>query len=88
MLKQDIPETIDQAVDYLNKKISLEDRIYLSTLKENELIRLHHSLGRFIRNNFNLWKGGKLLKETGKIHPDDGSMVILKKFWESLLKNQ
>jgi hypothetical protein len=90
LIKQNIPETINQATIYLSNVIDDNDKQYLLSLEENELICLHHSLGRFIRNEFKLWGGSnlRLLKETKKIHPDDASMVILKAFWKTLFTDK
>ncbi len=86
LIKQNIPETINQAIIYLSNIVDYNDKQYLLSLEERELICLHHSFGRFIRNEFKLWGGSnlKLLKETNEIHPDDASMIILKAFWKSL----
>lgn len=51
---------------------------------EKGMNRLHHGLGRWIRNNWGLWAGGELadsLRKLGLHHPDDMSGVILDTFW-------
>lgn len=75
-----IPKTVDEAVKTLAKIVSKEDRDYLL---ENGAISMHHSLGRWIRNEWGLWTGSELkneLKKKGFEHPDDMSNYIIEEF--------
>lgn len=45
--------------------------------EKNDLIKYHLTLGRHIRNKYNLWS----LKDEEK-HPDTISMKIIEKVWE------
>lgn len=58
--------TIDQVVEYIISNIHPTDLNYIKTMKKDELIILHHTLGRHIRNTFELWgeKGQWIIKET------------------------
>lgn len=54
---------------------------------EDGMIEYHHSLGRWIRNYWALWAGGRLSKyfnELGINHPDDMSGIILTSYWRHL----
>ena len=51
---------------------------------EDDLIAFHHGWGTHIRNHYNLWQKPALLKATGKEHPDDASLVIIKAVWKAL----
>ena len=53
-------------------------------MPEGELIQFHQSWGRDIRNRYNLWRHPELLKDIGKDHSDDASMVIIKSVWQQL----
>ena len=75
-----IPKTVDEAVKTLAKIVSKEDRDYLL---ENGAISMHHSMGRWIRNEWGLWTGSELkneLKKKGFEHPDDMSNYIIEEF--------
>ena len=75
-----IPKTVDEAVKTLAKIVSKEDRDYLL---ENGAISMHHSLGRWIRNEWGLWTGSELkneLEKKGFEHPDDMSNYIIEEF--------
>ena len=76
-----IPKNLEEAIKYLDKELSQEDKDYLI---ENGAIYAHHSLGRWIRNNWNLWNGESELKESllklGYLHPDDMSNYIIEEF--------
>jgi len=75
-----IPKTVDEAVKTLAKIVSKEDRDYLL---ENGAISMHHSLGRWIRNEWGLWTDSELkneLKKKGFEHPDDMSNYIIEEF--------
>ena len=50
----------------------------LRNLDQDELLVLHHSIGRDIRNAFGLWIGGNPNVTT---HPDATSMTVLKVMW-------
>lgn len=58
------------------------------TSKKKDLISLHHSLGRNIRNNFELWKLewepeiDSRGVDMSPYHPDEVSMTIIEKVWE------
>ena len=81
-----IPKTVDEAVKTLAKIVSKEDRDYLL---ENGAISVHHSMGRWIRNEWGLWTDSELkdeLKQKGFEHPDDMSNYIIEeliKYWNS-----
>jgi hypothetical protein len=54
---------------------------------ENDMMRYHHGLGMWLRNNWGLWSGSRLKKyfnEIGIYHPDDMSGIILASFWRHL----
>ncbi len=85
-----VPKTVDEAISTLEKILSDEDREYLL---ENGAISMHHSLGRWIRNEWGLWTGSELKDELmnmnkGLNHPDDMSNYIIEefiKYWNNKL---
>lgn len=77
------PTTLDEAILALDNLLGDEDRNYLSTCKDENkaAYRLHHSLGRHLRNEWGLWSGSTLakhLREDHKVtHPDDMSHFVI-----------
>lgn len=90
--KDSIPTTPEEAIQVLDAMLSEEDKEYLRTEK-NAAIKCHHSLGRWIRNNWGLWADEKSpLKsyfiERGIEHPDDMSGAILDAYVQYLKTNE
>jgi hypothetical protein len=90
---QNLPQTVDEAIDRLLSDMSVNNEIHLATMNKNDLIDLHFSLGNYIRNSFGLWTGNEALMESCRmvsgnqdLHVDDVSMVIIKALWEELKK--
>lgn len=46
-------------------------------LKFEELIRIHHNVGRKVRNGLSLWK-----IDLKGVHPDEYSMKIIEEIWK------
>jgi hypothetical protein len=81
------PTNLDECFIALKEMLPPEDIQVFSEMKINEIARLHHGLGRWIRNNWDLWQGGALaeyFKSLGLSHPDDMSGLILESFWHHL----
>ncbi|MEM9158615.1 MAG: DUF6794 domain-containing protein [Verrucomicrobiota bacterium] len=86
-----IPESLEEATDLLVSEMSEEDKIYVVTRKEDDLIQFHMGWGMGIRNRFGLWAGNKkLLASCGSrwMHPDGASGVIIHSVWERLRDEQ
>ena len=83
-----IPTTLSEAINELDNIISKEDKEYLS---EHGALSVHHSLGRWIRNNWKLWGDDSILKfnmvKLGLTHPDDISNYIIEQFIQHLKHN-
>lgn len=84
-----IPSNLFEAVHELDKSLSQDDKEYLL---ENGALSVHHSLGRWIRNNWGLWNedDNELkanLKKLGFEHPDDMSNYIIELYIEYLKNN-
>lgn len=81
-----IPTNLKEAIQELNKLLSQDDKEYLL---EHGALSVHHSLGRWIRNNWELWnkENNKLkvnLEKLGYEHPDDMSNYIIEQYIEHL----
>lgn len=85
-MSETIPSNLGQAILKLDKSLSQDDKEYLL---ENGALSVHHSLGRWIRNNWELWneEDNELkikLKKLGCKHPDDMSNYIIELYIEYL----
>jgi hypothetical protein len=75
-----IPKNIEEAFAELDRMLQQDDKDYIV---ENGSIAVHHSLGRWIRNNWELWDDEandlkRIFTEIGISHPDDMSDHIIK----------
>ena len=56
---------------------------------EENLVMLHLSLAKNVREQFGLWDDyTALLKSCGTSNPDDASMAIVRSIWNHLQKEQ
>lgn len=81
--KDTVPNTPEEAIQVLDIMLSKEGKEYLRT-EEHAALKVHHSLGRWIRNNWSLWGDYSPLKkhfiEHGIMHPDDMSNNIIEAY--------
>lgn len=81
------PETIDECMQALSEKLSVEQQAEFLRTPREDLISLHHSLGRWMRNNWSLWQGGSLrdvMLTMGFVHADDMSQALIEEYWSRL----
>ncbi len=85
-----IPKTVDEAVQRLISDLSLKDKNTIANMDEADLINLHFSLGLSIRNRFfyprneQLLESCRFVSKDKYLHWDQASTVIIKKLWEKL----
>ncbi|MDO8773289.1 MAG: hypothetical protein Q7K57_32200 [Burkholderiaceae bacterium] len=80
-----LPATVEQAVRALESLVPPTEQARIAALSEADLSLLHFGLGQWILNHFGLWSGNqRLLDDTGQIHADDASDVIVRMFWLQL----
>ena len=84
-----VPNNLEEAIKELDKELLDEDKNYLL---EHGSLSVHHSLGRWIRNNWELWgeEDNELktsFKKLGYSHPDDMSNYIIEQYIEHLKLN-
>ena len=80
-------------VNELYKKLASEDfEIILNIKSKFDMIQYHHSVGRWIRNEFRLWDKNnpytQFVDENSENHPDQMSNIILMKLWEKVHNGQ
>ena len=84
------PVNLEECFSILKNDLSAKDLTDIAAMDQKQLCRLHHNLGRWIRNNFGLWERGPLnlfFLGIGIAHPDDMSGIIIESFWHHL-KNE
>ena len=87
MTDERLPETVEEAIQYLLSKLDEENQNELKNMKREELIRLHRPYGMGVRNSLGLWgQNNKLCtdSEIAGMHPDDASMYIIERMWDRL----
>ena len=83
--KDDFPQTVEMAVRVLIGILDEPSLLRIASMRQEDLIDLHVSVGGWVRNYFGLWQqAGDLYEACGAIHPDDASMVILSALWVAL----
>lgn len=79
-----MPKNLEECFLELEKMLPKETIDEMKNGTEQEMIRYHHGLGTWIRNEWGLWRDSELSKyfnKMGIFHPDDMSGIILKTFW-------
>jgi hypothetical protein len=88
MSEDKLPETIEEAVQWMLHKLDLENRRTLKNMPKSDLGLLHHGYGMGIRNALGLWGKNPALiqagKEKGMPHPDLFSTFLIERLWEYL----
>ena len=84
----DMPNRVDAVVKEIIGAMDEREKNTVRFTKESDLIQYLHNWGRQIRNTCKLWQNPSLVAATGKDHPDDASMVIIRKVWQSLQETQ
>lgn len=83
------PATVKEAVDQVVNNISEEDRNKIKSTKNDRSYEYHHTVGRYLRNNWSLWEPDTPLKRDavytyGIAHADDISGLILSWVWAEI----
>jgi hypothetical protein len=84
MASEKLPETVDEAIQYLLSRLDDENRNALKNMKREDLILLHRSYGMGIRNSLGLWGSNQKLRadpEIAGMFPDSASNYIIERMW-------
>ena len=83
-VQKNVIKNMQHTVDNFNKHVDTAIDLLGPTtiagikgLKFEELIRIHHNIGRKVRNGLNLWK-----TDLKGVHPDEYSMKIIEEIWK------
>jgi hypothetical protein len=86
-----LPQTVDEAVERLISEIPLKDRIEMAKMEGPELVTLQPTLGRYIKNKYELWaENGKLMLSCrlrsgiADLHEDGAAALIIIELWKKL----
>jgi len=82
-----IPRDLDDALVELDRIMGTKGHGEVMTTTEDGMIKYHHGLGTWLRNNWGLWGGLSLAQyfnQLGIHHPDDMSGIILHSYWRKL----
>lgn len=86
-----LPATIEECFQVLDSILEPEDRSeWLSEDEETAASLAHHTVGRWVRNNFGLWRQEendnipivKYFESLNIQHPDDMSSIILAAYYK------
>jgi hypothetical protein len=79
------PTTVDECMKAFNEMLTPEEQIEVANMSKDELGRMHHGLGQWIRNNWELWQENTPLcshmMALGFQHADDMSMSLIEEWW-------
>lgn len=77
------PTPLDAAMAQIDELLHPEDKAYIlqADSSDDVSVEVHHSVGRFLRNELGLWKNSPLAQylkeEHGIDHPDDMSHFLV-----------
>ena len=85
------PQTVQDAIQELVRKLPLKEKATIANMVEDELIDLNAYLGRYILDKFGLWSGNQKLFDACMAfadyplhNEDDAAAVIVKALWQRL----
>ncbi len=87
MTDEHLPETVDEAIQYLLSKLDEENQTELKNMKRDDLWKLHRPYGMGVRNSIGLWGSNAQLcsdPEIAGMFPDDASHYIIERMWDFL----
>ncbi len=79
------PKNLEEAVRVCLLTLTAKEKQVLKNASKDNLIMLHISLRKNIREKFGLWEGNEeFIKFCHAANPDDASMRILRAVWREL----
>jgi hypothetical protein len=77
--------SVDEIAEHQLKQLTIEDLRFFATVEKSELIMMHHSYGRWIRNSYGLWHPKNpfvVPNDLGDGHPDGLSMLTIEAIYK------
>ncbi len=62
--RDDMPRTLDEAVNRLLGELPLKDRVTIANMSTDEITGLGRTLGRYVQKRFGLWEGNRDLEQS------------------------
>jgi len=88
---EELPKTVDEAVEKLIEKLSLRDATLVANMEEDDLTTLETNLGVYVGSEFGIWSGNwellefcRMLADDPYLPPDFAPMEIIYELWEKL----
>ncbi len=85
------PESMEAALNHLERSLSLKDRATIANMTADELVSLHFTLGDYINTHFGLFTANNDLltdcrRRTGQwgLAPKEAAAVIIRALWDRL----
>ena len=88
--KPDLPRTVDEVADLLIADLPPKEMVTLSSMTENDFLRLYDSVAQYVLDEFKIWTGNEDLLEScmarvSDVGEDtDPAMIILRRVWQKL----
>ena len=85
-----LPRTVDEVADLLISDLPPKEMVTLSSMDENEFLRLYNSVAQYVLDEFKVWTGNDdllhscLEKVSGGDDATDPAMIILRRVWQKL----
>jgi hypothetical protein len=88
--KPDLPRTVDEVADLLIADLPPKEMVTLSSMTENDFLRLYDSVAQYVLDEFKIWTGNEDLLESCMARVSDvgentdPAMIILRRVWQKL----
>lgn len=85
-----LPRTVDEVANLLIADLPPQEMVTLSSMSENDFMRLYDSVAQYVIDEFKIWTGNDdllascLSNVNGHEQDTDPAMVILRRMWQKL----
>lgn len=85
-----LPRTVDEVADLLIADLPPREMATLSSMDENDFLRLYESVAQYVLDEFKIWTGNDdllascLSSDPTEDNATDPAMVILRRVWQKL----
>jgi hypothetical protein len=76
--------TIEELIDRVYTETPQSSLYFIKEIPQENLITLHHTFGKFLRNKYFLWLNEFSIDSSEPSHPDDVSQYIIEQLWKRL----
>jgi len=85
-----LPRTVDEVADLLISDLPPKEMVTLSSMDENEFLRLYNTVAQYVLDEFKIWTGNDdllqscLSRVSDSDDDTDPAMIILRCVWQKL----